>query len=263
MSGKALRRKTATRPVVRCARTLRCRAARRSVDGRCETTSSRPRGARGRRRRDRGTRAHHLGRALRDRAASSSSSGRTSTSTLVAVRRRATGNVPSARLDDAVASMRPGHEVRRADELGRPADRRERSRSPPGWPACTIAPVAHRERCGRRARTPPRARASRAARSRSRARRIAASSSRIEARSSGSMFAPRLVEQHHRRARRERSGERDALLLAAGELVRVATLACPARPTSSSTSATRGRAARRAAPRTPTFSATVRCGKSA
>ena len=34
--------------------------------------------------------------------------------------------------------------------------------------------------------------------------------------------AERLVEQHQRRADRERAGERDALLLAAGELVRVA-----------------------------------------
>ena len=51
----------------------------------------------------------------------------------------------------------------------------------------------------------------------------------------------RLVEQDHRRLRREGPGERDALLLAAGELVRAAVArAAAVSPTSSSSSSTRG-----------------------
>ncbi len=73
---------------------------------------------------------------------------------------------------------------------------------------------------------------------------------------------PRLVEQHDARSGRERPRERDALLLAAGELVGVP----PAQPAevderkeSRNAAETRSRRGR---PK-PTFSATVRCGKSA
>ena len=51
--------------------------------------------------------------------------------------------------------------------------------------------------------------------------------------------AERLVEQQHPRLDRQRAGERHALALAAGELVRVALWRSPARPTILSSSSTR------------------------
>ena len=76
----------------------------------------------------------------------------------------------------------------------------------------------------------------------------------------------RLVEQHHRGRGRERPGQRDALLLAAGELVRQPRCStADGSPTSSSSSATPGALAA-AAPRgrpKAMLAATSRCGNSA
>ena len=82
--------------------------------------------------------------------------------------------------------------------------------------------------------------------------------------------AERLVHEQHRRVGRERPGDADPLLLAAGELARVAVgEASPgSRPTSveqlvDARLGVRGLVpAEQARARSPTFSATVRCGNS-
>ena len=73
---------------------------------------------------------------------------------------------------------------------------------------------------------------------------------------------PRLVEQHDAGRGRERARERDALLLAARELVRVA-LAEAAQVDEREQRGKRGAHGRPRGRPKPTFSATVRCGKSA
>ena len=72
---------------------------------------------------------------------------------------------------------------------------------------------------------------------------------------------PRLVEQDELRCRRERPRERDALLLPARELVRVAA-AESAQVDEAEELRTRARRSLRGRPK-PTFSATVRCGNRA
>ena len=72
---------------------------------------------------------------------------------------------------------------------------------------------------------------------------------------------PRLVEQHQLRLGRERARERDALLLSARELVRVA-LAQAAEVDEREHDRHARLRSLRGSPK-PTFSATVRCGKSA
>ena len=75
----------------------------------------------------------------------------------------------------------------------------------------------------------------------------------------------RLVEQQHLRVARERPGERDALLLAAGELARRARLEPAEVDDSSSSRAAAARAARASDTRQRgfTFPLAVRCGNSA
>ena len=74
----------------------------------------------------------------------------------------------------------------------------------------------------------------------------------------------RLVEQQQFGARRQRAGQRDALLLAAGEFVRI-LVALAGRPTVASNSADAQCGLGFGWPRSPkaTFSSTVRCGNSA
>ena len=73
---------------------------------------------------------------------------------------------------------------------------------------------------------------------------------------------PRLVEQDDAGLGRERARERDALLLAAGELVRVAALEPVEADEREHLRDAPGALGGEARPK-PTFSATVRCGKSA
>ena len=225
------------------------------------TRARRRREALCRRRGFRGTRGRRPRRGPAGSGSSSRSSGRTSTFD-------ACGVGAAVRGERRRPGLRPagGRQVRRGRwrrrRTRRPSGRQARSRAPPTSPPGRTRAVAHeRDAVGERERllavvatrttvTPS-------------GRKISATSARSSIAQEGVDVRPRLVEQDELGRRRERAGERDPLLLATGELVRVtAAEAVGGRPVAGICGTRVARASGATMPK-PTFSATVRCGKSA
>ena len=195
--------------------------------GAARRASCRRPAARGRRRRGRGTRARRPRPAPAGSGSSSTSSGRISTSTSRARRWRLRGE-SAERVTTTPPSTRPVQEVAGADELGAQRSAAGEVELLGGRPSCTIRP----------SRMSAIRSASENASSRSwvtsRTVTSAARGSRRARRASRCAGAGRCSPRARRAGRppggRERAREGDALLLAAGELVRVA-LAEPPEPT--------------------------------